>query len=486
MTEKRPGRFQRAWRKVLVAAMVLAVVAPFWLVYRMGTRRSAAIAAAGRDDPNWRLDDLLAHREAVADADNGAIPVAEAAAKLPDPWPPAPTPQQAAGGLALQEAFDRATKAEGPERPDDETLAVLRAELAARGDALAVAREVARFARGRSELVVPPNVLETKYEAAHAARRVARLLQADAIVAACDGRPDDALASCRAMLGVGRAIGDQPGLIPQLVRGAVDRSAVHTILATLAWGEPSADALAKAQRDVLAALAAPIERYALRGERALSFAMFERATADPNVFRGEKDDGEPVSRILLPIWAPFMAWQQVLVLESSNELAAIVERPTPEWLAVVEAWRARMKAREASRVGRITGLFALLLAPTSDSAFDAWMSRRAYLGAAAVLLAAERQRLATGEWPATVAEIDSEILPDPPRDPYTGGPFRMRLADGRLRVYSLGTNLKDEGGDYDLKAWRDKIGRDDVGACAFAPELRGRPAVANDPDDPER
>jgi hypothetical protein len=280
------------------------------------------------------------------------------------------------------------------------------------------------------------------------------------------------------MLGVGRTIGDEPGEIPQLVRAAIDRASVHTILASLAWGEPSVDALAAAQRDVLTALAEPIERHAVRGERALFFEMFERFKSDPSLFSSDKD--KPIPRFFSVAVLPFLAWQQVLTLEWANELAAIPGRPTPEWLPAVAEWQARFEARKA-RVGSGFGVLAFRLAPTPANTFEAWMSRRAYLGAAAVLLAAERRRVQTGDWPAAPAEIPAGTL----LDPYTGEPFRMRHAEGRLRVYSPGPNLKDEGGAYDLKTWKDKIGKDDVGAYAYDPELRGRPAVdAEGPEPP--
>ena len=54
-------------------------------------RLADAIAAADRDDPNWRLDDLMAHREPVPDAENSALIVAEALALLPENWPYGPS-----------------------------------------------------------------------------------------------------------------------------------------------------------------------------------------------------------------------------------------------------------------------------------------------------------------------------------------------------------------------------------------------------------
>ena len=49
-------------------------------VGQMVDRRLAdAISAADRDDPNWRLDDLMDNREPVPDAENSAFVVAERA-----------------------------------------------------------------------------------------------------------------------------------------------------------------------------------------------------------------------------------------------------------------------------------------------------------------------------------------------------------------------------------------------------------------------
>ena len=64
-----------AW---LLGAAVLVVLI---IAFRMGQdvaknidrRLAAAIARADRDDPHWRLDDLLAHRERVSEAENSGL-----------------------------------------------------------------------------------------------------------------------------------------------------------------------------------------------------------------------------------------------------------------------------------------------------------------------------------------------------------------------------------------------------------------------------
>ena len=53
---------------VLAAAVVVGAVGEG----QVDRRLAAAVAEADRDDPNWRLDDLLANREPVPDAENSA------------------------------------------------------------------------------------------------------------------------------------------------------------------------------------------------------------------------------------------------------------------------------------------------------------------------------------------------------------------------------------------------------------------------------
>ncbi len=115
-----------------------------------------------------------------------------------------------------------------------------------------------------------------------------------------------------------------------------------------------------------------------------------------------------------------------------------------------------------------------MLTPATRAASTAFCRSQAELAATAILIAAERHRRKTGKWPATIKEIDSNILPSPPVDPFTGKPFRMEYHDGQIVIYSIGLNGQDEHGKYDPKLWI-KGGPDDVGARAWDVRLRGRP-----------
>jgi hypothetical protein len=59
----------------LVGAAVLGVIGLYVLSlsFMASERLAVAVAAADHDNPHWRLDDLLANREKVPDAENSAI-----------------------------------------------------------------------------------------------------------------------------------------------------------------------------------------------------------------------------------------------------------------------------------------------------------------------------------------------------------------------------------------------------------------------------
>ena len=86
----------------------------FWsladiLVLSLGTtanrRLAVAMAAADRDDPHWRLDDLLEHREFVPDAENSSLVLAQSIELLGKHWP---SPSASGGSAERCQQPDRA------------------------------------------------------------------------------------------------------------------------------------------------------------------------------------------------------------------------------------------------------------------------------------------------------------------------------------------------------------------------------------------
>ncbi len=446
-------------------------------------RLADAVAAADRDDPHWRLNDLMEHREAVPDEENSAMVLAKALELLPRSYPestppkpgtPNPTPNE------FMQAYDGLKMLADNVRIDDETAAVLRDELTKRSEAVRIARTLADYRRGRHEIRIGPSVLDTPLAETQATRNAARLMVLDATMRAQDGDIDGGLDSCRAAFGVGRSIGDEPFMISYLVRIAIGGVALQSTRRVLAQGEPSDAALARLQALLLDELSLPVFLTCLKGERASTIEMLRRVAAGEislSSLSGDLDadlsklDPDSLRKNTGPVVGLWYDQQIAVSLEWLNDAVAIGSLPAAERPARWKAWDDRIVAVKESRFGMYTSTLPLILMPALNAGSAADLRYQATLGATAILLAAERHRLKTGAWPESIAAIDPQILANPPLDPFSGKPYLLDRRDGQWIVHSIGPNGRDDHGDYEVKRWT-KGGPDDVGACAWDVALR--------------
>jgi hypothetical protein len=468
-----PRRRRALWPWLVGVPMLMLLAASFGTGTYVGgaveRRRSAAIAAAGRDVPYWQLDDLLAHRAQVADEQNSAILMDEVLALLPQGWsgtktkPPEGVPQNI--------------------RLSDSAAETLRAELKEIDNAVQLARRLEGCGQGRHELEIGPAVTDTPLPQTQDARIVTRLMEADATMRTHDGDLDGALASCRAISGAGRSIGDEPFLISQLVRFAIAAVASESIERAISQGEPSEAALARAQATVLDELDQPLLLLAMRGERAALTEMIRRVGDGeiPISALSESRALDPV--VVRPADAPWTKlwfdFQYTVALEWTNDAVAIAQLPAAGQPARWVAWQANVKRVKESRLGIYTATLPLLLSPALAWGGSAASRNQGELGTLAILIAAERHRRKTGRWPESIEAIDRGILAKAPVDPYSGQPFRFQHRDGQLVIYSIGPDGKDEHGEFAPKQWL-KGGPDDVGARGWDLNLRRRPAAPAD------
>ncbi len=300
--------------------------------------------------------------------------------------------------------------------------------------ALALARSVAGYKKGRHELVLAPILIETPLQETQATRKVARLLAADAALCAEDGNLDAALDSCRAILGTARSIGDEPTLISALVRIAIDSLAMSSIQRVLGQGEPSDAALAQLEALILDEHEQPILLTAVNGERAMVDELIRRVE-DGKVPLSALVSGGTAIRMISNLTGRFNA-QRALALEWMNDAVAIARRPTFEQPALAMKWNQKIIDFKQRRLMRFAAILPLELMPAISAASSAFQRSQAELGATAILIAAERQRRRTGKWPVSIQEIDREVLTQAPVDPYTGQPYHIapERADCHLHV----------------------------------------------------
>ena len=85
--KRRPKRWPWVVGVPLVIVLAAAAIAGVYFGNKVNRRLAAAVAAADADDPNWRFEDLLAHRLRVPNNENSAMVLDEVCVSLPENWP---------------------------------------------------------------------------------------------------------------------------------------------------------------------------------------------------------------------------------------------------------------------------------------------------------------------------------------------------------------------------------------------------------------
>ncbi len=95
-------------------------------------------------------------------------------------------------------------------------------------------------------------------------------------------------------------------------------------------------------------------------------------------------------------------------------------------------------------------------------------------------LACERYRLATGAWPETLDDLVPRYLEAAPIDPFDGKPIRYAHIEEGIKLWSIGMDMTDNGGDIRRLPGQGSGRPADYGWVLLNPELRGRPAETDD------
>ncbi len=455
--------FLRAGFGLLAMTLLgVASVVGEWKVTRSANEKllRAAVAKLDADEPGWRLHELN-------DARNARLPPADRNAG-----------EQMLVALGLTPpAYTEWTKDEtfraepvSNHLMDEDAFRAAAAVHAECGPALEAARRVRTLPEGGFAIhFAEPNPLNTPLANTQKMREGARLLSLDAIVQAYNKRPEEALQSCRASLNLtSGAIGDEPTLISQLVRMAMNIIAINEVERTLAWNEGPAG-LVELQARLAAEQDVPRLLYGYRGERAIVFRLFENmdaGTVTMDTVFGEPASQEPRSRLTNWSVRKVIPEAQAYDLGYSNALIestalADVDRTTAVRAVTSKVPPLRKQALE-------DGLKYVFLA-AADKVDAAENRVRARLGCAVAALACERFRQKTGRWPETLQAIPADLLAAVPTDPYTGRPLLYRVHADGVTVYATGADKADDGGTNISQ--KDEPGTD-LGFKLWNPALR--------------
>ncbi len=439
-----PAR-RRRWRKpVLIGLGMFLLVGGtalgIWL-YLTGeadARLREAIAEADRLDPGWRLEELEARRATVRDEENSAPLIMRIAKQMPQDW-------------GADQRFWALFEDDDPEpQLNTEQIKALREELGRAAAALAEARKLKDFPKGRFPITYAADGISTNLPHIRQPRQVATMLEGQAELLSQEGAADAAVEACQAMLNCGRSLGDEPTSLTQLVRIAVRTMSCRSIERTLAHGEPSVPSLLRLQQLLELEEPEPLVLYGARGDR----ASLDRMMAA--IQRGECSIKEIQLGIKMATIKPGMTPDALVLAEDLVNSPLGLKHQRAGMLRYMNRVVEALKVPNPGQMKRLRALEAelptqpvlvKLFIPAVSAVAEAEQRNRALLQCSIVALAAERYRRERGNWPAAPSQLTAKgYLKRWPEDPYDGAPVRWkRLKDGVV-IYTLGPDGADNGG----------------------------------------
>ncbi len=437
----RPRRWLRRSAAVLFLLLVIGggTVGFFWHRNRADLARIEADCAAV--DPALTLAEVEVGREQIPDEQNGALRAAVAGTKL--------LPRKIdtlKGPLELSP----------PIRLSDEQIGLLCGDLTDNADALAEAQKLIDLPRGRFVIGWATPVWTTNMMHAQSLRGVNNLLVTEGLMAAEAGDLRTALRDTHAALNAGRALGDEPLLISQLVRTACQGRTLTLLERALAQGEAPEAQLAAFQK------ALEDERQdvnflaAFRGERALQHETMQDIREGKISLSGMTGAGgtsweDQLKSKAAEAWALTQVdFADAWLLRRNTMFIEIFRKPADEWYAAAPGMK--LANSDAPQL-------ASLLGAGLDSTLLAAVRNKARVRCSITMLALERYRLANGHWPQALDELCPTFLTAVPNDPYDRQPLRYRKTEDGVMVYSVGPDQADNGGSLD-RTWKGNPGSD--------------------------
>jgi hypothetical protein len=415
----------------LIAAPFLFLLA--WTGYEWYLNRDLQDAIADADllDPGWRLMELEEARPEIPDEENSAVQVLAAWRLIPAGW------WAKGGNPTFVEKLEQLAPDASLVRDENQILSI---ELAKASAALKAMRPLSDLPRGRYIIHWSPDAVGTLIPHAQEAAELCGLLQMHAYRQIQDGDIDGAIATCRAILNIGRSFGDEPVAMTQLIRLRYRIRCLRGLERALAQGEASEAALASIQRLLEDEAEQPIFLVLARADRAAIHQFLEvteRKGIDRATYGMRSRTGYFQLDHLLDRGKARGCHADYL--RFLNECVEIAKLP-PE--------------QQAERLDRLDrkepeNLPDLLAGLTKDSDFKR-LARQvlrsiAFLRCGIMAIACERFRLANGRWPERLDELVPRYLLSVPIDPFDRRPVHyVRKAEGVL-IYTL-EGEEDDGG----------------------------------------
>ena len=272
------------------------------------------------------------------------------------------------------------------------------------------------------------------------ARSVARVMSLRTRVAVAQGNSDAAVESIEANLALIRAIDHQPWVVDQLVRIAIISVAMSDIEQLLNNADLTEEQLARLQSNLQTLDIQNSFTHSLIGERGVGYHGFHQFPTPPPPGAPPATDPMAGGKLIRPADCQFF-------LELMQEYIDASRQPLPKSIDDSKQIAARVQsvAQSTNPLDRMRYVLSMQVVPATEAAIAASARAQALRNLNLAAIAAERYRLAHGEYPPDLKAL-GELLSAVPLDPYDGQPLRVVRKEGELVLYSIGQDGRDDGG----------------------------------------
>ena len=284
-------------------------------------------------------------------------------------------------------------------------------------------------------------------------RAQARLLARDALLKAKEGKINEALESTRSGLRLGRGSLDEPILVSQLVRFAIDSLMFSALEKILDENDAESEILLRLLEELDIEESREGYTKAFQGERCFQIHLFEAVIKDPALLaQMGQPGGGPHSflgrkgyKIMGPFARPIFRRDEIFGLSIMRRMIEAARLPHHQ------AKSDLAKIDQDLYNAPFYRILSKMLLPAFTRPHLNEARHEAKIGLAQLALGLKIYKAEEGKYPDTLTELVPEILPELPQDPFTGRDFVYKKEGEGFLVYSLGENTKDEGGKWDEK-----------------------------------
>ena len=330
-------------------------------------------------------------------------------------------------------------RAELPARTEplaEEMKTLIAQYVADNNEALTLLHEAAAIEHSRYPIDLSAG-FETKLSPLSEIRRAVFLLKLEAILHAENGDGKSAIRSAISSFGIARSLAKEPLIISQLVHIACQRLAATTIEYCINRAELADEELAELIECVHNAERISDISCAFIGERCNGISFFKApGSANPDLI-----DGIPFQSILELYKAIGLADADAIIyLDIMDGYIKSTQLPPHRRQEAIKAIDAKLQSTSQIHIL----LHIIMPALSRISTID--LRNIAGLRTARTALAIERYRLAAGRLPDALTDLVPAYLDAVPTDPFDGKDLRYEKLGIGFVVYSVGQDLRDDGG----------------------------------------